>query len=115
MDRIEGSMERMVESSSAQVGAAKDLVQGRQAEEERMVRVLQESRDALVESQRDGVERIENATATRLEAIRRLHEDQTVRLSKLVADNGRWTQLLVVLLSLTFFAIAGILAVLALQ
>ena len=54
-------------------------------------------------------------TATRLDTMRRLHQDQTERLSKLVTDNGKWTQLLVVLLSLTFFAIAGILAVLALK
>ena len=42
-------------------------------------------------------------------------DEHVERLGKLVSDNGRWTQLLVVLLSLTFFAIAGILAVLALS
>lgn len=115
MDRIGGSMEQMVETSKTHASAATDLVRGRQAEEERVVDVLQQGRDALLASQRDGVQRIETATATRLDSIRRQHEDQTQRLSKLVTDNGKWAQLLVVLLSLTFFAIAGILAVLALK
>jgi hypothetical protein len=115
MDRIEGSMEQMVETSKTHVSAATDLVRGREAEEKRVLDVLEKGRDALLEHQRDGVERIESATATRLDGLRRLHQDQTERLTKLVTDNGKWTQLLVVLLSLTFFAIAGILAVLALK
>ena len=40
---------------------------------------------------------------------------QAAKLGKLVNENGRWSQVMVILLSLTFFTLAGILAVLALS
>jgi len=114
MDRIEGSMEKMVESSNAQTEAAASLVRDRSAADERIVTELQHNRESLEQEQREGIAKIEAATVERLQAMRQHHAEHAERLAKMMVHNGRWTQVLVVLLCLTFFAIAGILSVLAL-
>ena len=67
-----------------------------------------------VDGQREGVDRLESATRQRLDALRKIQNEHAEHLNNLVTVNGRWTQVVVILLSLTFFALAGILTVLAL-
>lgn len=110
MERIDGSIGRMVDNTKA-------LARDRQADERRMVDAIREGREedvrALVEGQRAGVERLEAATRQRMDAMRLVQDEHAAHLNKLVTINGRWTQVIIILLSLTFFALAGILTVLA--
>lgn len=114
MERIEGSMEKMVDSSKAQTDAAASLVRARTEADERIVSELQHNRESLELEQRAGVARLETATAERLNSMQFHQAEHAERLSKMMVHNGRWTQALVVLLCLTFFALAGILTILAL-
>lgn len=119
MDRIEGAMEQMVDSARAQADATTALSRDHRAEQEEIVNAIRQGREAdvqtLVQTQREGVERIESATAQRLDVLRKMQEEHAAHIGKLVTVNGKWTQVVVILLALTFFAIAGILAVLGLR
>jgi hypothetical protein len=119
MDRIEGAMEQMVDSARAQADATTALSRDHRAEQEEIVAAIRQGREedvqTLVQTQREGVERIESATSQRLEVLRKMQEEHAAHIGKLVTANGKWTQVVVVLLALTFFAIAGILAVLGLR
>jgi len=117
MDRIEGSMGKMVDSAESQAQSAAALANDRTADQTRMVEAIREGRredvQTLVETQREGADRLQAATSQRLSSMQKMQEQHAADLTKLVTVNGKWTQLVIVLLSLTFFALAGILAVLA--
>ncbi len=108
MDRIQGSMSQMTASAKTQADAASQLVRDQQGGQQKLV-------DSLSDSQREGIDRLESLTTKKLDAMRKAQDEQAARLSQLVSSTGRWSQVLVVLLSLTFFALAGILSILALS
>jgi len=123
MDRIEGSMEKMVANSKTQSDATARLAQASQAEQSRLVEAVRDGREhdvrelvtAITESRAKDVNQLTQTTTRSLDAVRKIQDEHSARLGKLVADGAKWGNVIVVLLTLTFFAIAGILALIVLQ
>ncbi len=123
MERVQSAMERLVDSAAAQAQAAQVLARDRTAERHSFVEAMRAGRErdiqALVASMAEGrqqdVERLEQATNAGVGALQRLHDQQAGRLDQLARDGGRFGQLVVVLLTLTFFAIVGVLGLMILR
>ena len=72
-------------------------------------------REAVAEAgtrQAQAVQQLKSATDESLRALRRSHEDQSTRLQKVVEDNGKWNQAIIVLLGLVFVGLGAVLIVL---
>lgn len=112
MDRIDGAMGRMVESSDRQTEGQRELVDAVRNGREQDVQALGQ---ALRESRTEDMAQLEKATERSMEGVRRAQQEHNARLDRLAKDGSRWSNVIVVLLALTFFTLAGILTVLLLR
>ncbi len=106
MDRIHGAMEKVVDSAGRQVDAAQALVDRRDGERDDLLEAVRDG------SRRDNAELAEQLSAARredMEAMRSMHTRQVAQLDELGKSSGRFGNAVVVLLALTFLAIAGVL------
>jgi hypothetical protein len=109
MDRIQDGMGTMVESAKAQADASKVLAKDQKATAENMVERLNEERKEQTEVQKAVVRQLENSTQEGLRALRWAQEDQANRMVKLVGEAGKLNRVIVVMLIMSFAALASIL------
>ncbi|MEM7203612.1 MAG: hypothetical protein AAF628_25330 [Planctomycetota bacterium] len=122
MDRIQGSMDRMVQTSAAQAAAAQRMVQDSSSTAEGVAKALRAERSdelqsltsALSDARQQDVARLEKTSRESVEVVRKLHDAQVAHLDRLTREGNRFGQVVVVLLTMTFFALAGAVALLTL-
>jgi hypothetical protein len=126
MDRIHGSIGEMVQSSRTQAQATQALVQDQRAGQQRLLDTLGQDRerhatelrgavDGLGRTQQESLRRVESVTQDGLGALRRAQEDQSTRMTKLVAEQSRLQRAVLVFAVLSLLVLIGIAALLALR
>jgi hypothetical protein len=105
MDRIHGSMSKMVEHSDTQAKAAQQLAARRDD-------ALQEITKGIEGSQQRAVKELQRTTDESLQALRRTSEDQSNRLQKVVMENATWSRAMLVGIGLV---VVGLGALIVLQ
>ena len=109
MDRIQDGMGTMVESATTQAEASKVLAKDQKASAEKLVDRLNDERKQQGEVQKATVRELENTTQEGLRALRWAQEDQANRMVKLVGEAGKLNRVVVVMLIMSFAALAAIL------
>lgn len=126
MERVQGAIGEMVQSSKTQAQATQALVQDQRAGQLRVLETIRDERtqhhqdvrdvvDGFGRTQAESSQRIEAVTKEGLGALRRSHEDQATRIAKLVAEQGRTNRAVVVLTVLSFLALLAIAVLLAMR
>ena len=119
MDRISGAIGDMVDHSKIHAEAAWKLSRASTETAERVVEKVAQAQNeetAAVRSllgdvgktQREAITKLQTATEASLMSMRRSQEDQSAKLGKLVQESGKWNRAVVVLLVLSFTALASI-------
>jgi hypothetical protein len=120
MDRIQGAIGEMVGHSRTQAEATRDLVGTQRADTERIVATMSTERarttealrltvDELGKQQAEAARKLQTATQDGLTSLRRAHEDQSNRITRLVEQNGQWSRGVLVMMLLSLLALLGIL------
>lgn len=110
MDRIQGSMEQMVDHSRQHASAAGELVKGRTEEVRDLADSISSQQQALT---REAVARLE---ATQRESVRSLRDaqaDQSTRIGKMLEEGTKTGRAVLILLGLTFLGLVTIAFLLA--
>jgi uncharacterized phage infection (PIP) family protein YhgE len=105
MGRIHASMGQMVENSTAQAEATKELAERRAEEFEQIT-------GEITRSHAGAVGELQRASESNLEALRRTHEDQSKRLQRVVEVQTGWNRAVIVGVVLV---VLGVGAVITLQ
>jgi hypothetical protein len=103
MDRIHGSMNKMVEHSAQQVDATRQLA-------ERRDESLQDLAAGITESQQRATTELQRATDESMQTLRRAHEDQSNRLQRVVQESAGWNRAVLVGIGLVVLGIGALIA-----
>jgi hypothetical protein len=103
MDRIHGSMNKMVEHSAQQVDATRQLA-------ERRDESLHDLAAGITESQQRATTELQRATDESMQTLRRAHEDQSNRLQRVVQESAGWNRAVLVGIGLVVLGIGALIA-----
>ena len=123
MDRIQSSMQQMVEGSRSQADSTAMLVREQGAQSARIaetvsregtkqVEAVRGAVDDLNRTQQRAVDKLDATQAKALDGLRMAHEDQANRLGKVAAESSKWNRAVLVLLIMVFATLASIFVVL---
>ncbi len=110
MDKIQGSMDQMVEHSSAQARATGALTERREEQERKQTDAIRGLVRDLGSTQTKAVERMEDSTSKHLQSLRHAQQDQAGRLLKLMAASGKWNRAMLVVMILVLGGMATLFA-----
>ena len=110
MERIQGSMDKMVGHSGNQARATRSLTDRREEQERQQTVAIRGMVRGLGAAQDAAVGRLEEATGKHLESMRSGHEDQSARLLKLIAASGKSNRAMLVVLILVLGGMAALFA-----
>ena len=110
MDKIQGSMDQMVENSTAQARATSALTGRREEQERKQTDAIRGLVRDLGSTQTKAVDRLEDSTSRHLESLRHAQQDQAGRLLKLLAASGEWNRAMLVVMILVLGGMATLFA-----
>ena len=105
MDRIHSSMDQMVENSTTQAQATKDLAERRSEEFEHLTEEINRTHAGAVGE-------LQRASEKSMESLRQSHQDQSKRLEQVVQRQAGWNRAVIIGVGLV---VLGVGAVIALQ
>jgi chromosome segregation ATPase len=110
MDKIQGSMDQMVEHSRTQAQATSSLT-GRQDEQRsKQTDAIRGLVRELGTTQSQAVGRMEEATGNHLQSLKHAQQDQSARLLKLLTASGKWNRAMLVVLIVVMGGMATLFA-----
>ena len=110
MERIQSSMDKMVEHSGNQARATRSLTDRREEQERQQTDAIRGLVRDLGSTQTKAVERLEDTTSKNLQSLRHAQQDQFARLLKLMAASGKWNRAMLVVMILALGGMAALFA-----
>ena len=110
MDKIQGSMDQMVDHSRAQARATTALTERREGQERKQTDAIRGLVRDLGSTQTKAVEHLEDSTSKHLESLRHAQQDHAGRLLKLMAASGKWNRAMLVVMILVLGGMATLFA-----
>ena len=100
MEKIQGSMDKMVEHSGNQARATRSLTDRREEQERQQTVAIRGMVRDLGTAQDAAVGRMAEANGEHLDSLRNATEDQSARLLKLMSASGKWNRAMLVVMIL---------------
>ena len=110
MDKIQGSMDQMVEHSRTQAQATSSLTDRQDEQRGKQTDAIRGLVRELGTTQSQAVGRMEEATGKHLQSLKHAHQDQSARLLNLMAASGKWNRAMLVVLIVVLGGMATLFA-----
>ena len=110
MDKIQGSMDKMVENSRVQAQATRSLTDKREEQQRAQTTAMRTMAKDLGATQTKAVENLQEANDKQLASLRMAQEDQSSRLLKLMTASSKWNRAMLVVMILVLGGMATLFA-----